>query len=327
VSTPNVPSEAELRRFHADLTSLIGPIAPDQKLGIALSGGPDSLALLLLCQAAFPGQTLAATVDHGLRAESADEALQCAAICADIGVAHTILTPATPITGSLQAAARAARYQLLGEWANAKAISHILTGHHSDDQAETVLMRLNRGSGLAGLAGIRAVNGRIVRPVLGWRRDELADLAAQSGLTAIADPSNQNDRFDRARIRKAMASADWLDAAAMAKSAAALADAEQALDWITHSLSETRLSADTGRCTLSEPHNLPKEISRRLVLVALKTLDPTIAPSGPELMRFIALLQAGSKVSIGSLVGESRRDLWLFTKAPARSPRQPTHSP
>jgi tRNA(Ile)-lysidine synthase len=327
VPTPNVPPEADQDRFHADLTSLIGPIAPDQTLGIAFSGGPDSLALLLLCHASFPGQTKAATVDHGLRAESADEARHCATICVGLGIPHTMLAPATPITGSLQAAARTARYQLLSEWADANAISHILTGHHADDQAETLFMRLNRGSGLAGLAGIRATNGRIVRPVLGWRRDELAGLAKLSGLSAIADPSNQNDRFDRARIRKAMAGADWLDTIAMAKSAAALADSEEALVWMTQSLSETRLTVSTDRCALSEPQTLPKEIGRRLVLAALKALDPAIAPSGPELMRFIASLQAGSKASIGSLVGESRKNQWFFTKAPPRSPRGPVHSP
>jgi tRNA(Ile)-lysidine synthase len=323
VLTPNVPNEAEQKRLHADLTGLIGRIAPDQQLGIAFSGGPDSLALLLLCQAAFPGQTQAATVDHGLRTESADEARHCAAICAGLGVSHTILTPAAPITGSLQAAARAARYQLLSEWADAQAINHILTGHHADDQAETLLMRLNRGSGLAGLSGIRAVNGRVIRPLLAWRRAELAAISAASGLAMIHDPSNGDDRFDRVRMRKALAESNWINQDALAVSAAALGDAERSLNWMVDRLANDHITTHAGLVTLTQPDQLPVELRRRLVLRALALLDTGCKPSGPELGRLIATLAAGGKASIGGLMGHCTRSGWNFSHAPPRkTPRK-----
>ncbi|MEC7398775.1 MAG: tRNA lysidine(34) synthetase TilS, partial [Pseudomonadota bacterium] len=118
-----------------------------------MSGGPDSLALLLLAQAAFPGMVEAATVDHGLRSESADEARFVAGLCRDRGIPHEILTCAVE-AGNMQDRARSARYAALDQWAKEHAIAAIATAHHADDQAETLLMRLNRGSGLSGLSGI-----------------------------------------------------------------------------------------------------------------------------------------------------------------------------
>ncbi|MEY2927739.1 MAG: hypothetical protein RL367_2216 [Pseudomonadota bacterium] len=327
VSTPNAPNEALTSEFRSSLTSLIGPVAAGQRLGVAFSGGPDSLALLLLCRAAFPGQTRAATVDHGLRPDSRQEARHCAAVCQTLGVAHHILVPATAITGSLQAAARAVRYHLLGEWADANRIAPVMTGHHADDQAETMAMRLNRGSGLAGLGSIRAVNGRIARPLLGWRRPVLAQVARDSGLAVISDPSNQNDRFDRVRIRQALAQADWLDVAAWGQSAAALAQAETALAWAVTQAAASRLSHSGDAIILTDPAALPAEIRRRLVLLALAGLDPAAAPSGPETARFIATLMAGGKASIGHSVGENRDGSLVFRLAPPRSPRRATRSP
>lgn len=323
---PNVRSDAAVGDFLADLNRLIGPVSPDVILGIAFSGGPDSLALLLLAHAALPGQIRAATVDHQLRRESADESAHCASVCASLGIAHDILTPAQAITGSVQAAARSVRYALLHTWADEQGIVHILTAHHADDQAETMMMRLNRGSGIAGLAGIRAVNGRVVRPVLTWRRERLASIVAASGCTALSDPSNRDDRFDRARIRKALASANWIDAAAMASTAATLADAEVALVWATEQAAEKHLQTGDQSCTIVAPGSLPTEIRRRLVGRALTTLDPACLSSGPETMRLMASLLAGGKASIGALIGENRGGDWHFTKAPPRSPRNAVNS-
>jgi tRNA(Ile)-lysidine synthase len=101
------PDPDDVARFRRDLGALAGG-APG-RIGIAVSGGPDSVALLLLAAAAYPGAVAAATVDHGLRPESAAEARLVAALCAARGIAHAILTPDAPIGGSLQAAARAAR--------------------------------------------------------------------------------------------------------------------------------------------------------------------------------------------------------------------------
>jgi tRNA(Ile)-lysidine synthase len=146
-----------LARFQADLDRLTGGAG---RVGIAVSGGPDSLALLLLAHAAIPGGIAAATVDHGLRAEAAGEAAFVAALCATLGIPHATLRPGAPITGNIQSSARKARYALLEIWADQHNLDWIATAHHADDQAETLLMRLSRGAGVAGLSGVRAVNGR-----------------------------------------------------------------------------------------------------------------------------------------------------------------------
>ncbi|TMM47370.1 tRNA lysidine(34) synthetase TilS [Qipengyuania marisflavi] len=205
-------------------------------MGIAVSGGPDSLALLLLAHAALPGQVQAATVDHGLRPESADEAAMVASLCEKLGIAHRIL-PVEVERGNLQARARKARYTALAEWADEQAIDAILTAHHADDQAETLVMRLNRGSGMAGLAGVRGLALltdaiRLVRPLLNWRKSELEKVCADAGVEPASDPSNENESFDRVRIRRALATSDWLDPLAIAQSAHLLAEAQETIGWM-----------------------------------------------------------------------------------------------
>src|SRR3954452_12256106 len=142
-----VPGPALIDRFRGDLDALI---APGERLGVAVSGGPDSLALLLLAAAARPGAIEAATVDHALRPESRGEAEMVAQICGRLGVPHAILTVewAEPPASAILERARAARYQLLAVWANERKLGAVVTGHHADDQAETLLMRLNRGAGV-----------------------------------------------------------------------------------------------------------------------------------------------------------------------------------
>ena len=312
----NALPEAAVERFRGDLEKLIP--AREARLGIAVSGGPDSLALLLLCNAAFPGQCLAATVDHQLRAESAAEARFVAEICASLGIAHATLAPASPIAGSIQSAARAARYALLRRWAEEKGIDAILTAHHADDQVETLLMRLNRGSGVGGLAGIRALNGNVVRPLLHWRRQELAEIVDRAGIVPMSDPSNTDDRFDRARIRKAIAASDWLDPAAMARSAAAQAESDEALGWM-----EDRLFAERARKTaealcLADPLSLPAELQRRLLIRCIRALDDDWQPNGPDIQRLAESLRIGGKASIGRLLARATPDSWEFMPAPPR---------
>src|SRR5690606_4468682 len=233
----NAVAPGPVARFAAECTRLwpAGDV-PGLKLGLAVSGGPDSLALLLLAAAARPGGVEAATVDHGLRPEAAAEAEMVAELCSRLGVPHrTLAVRLAP--GNLQDQARRARYDALGEWARERGAQALATAHHADDQAETVLMRLNRASGLAGLAGIRArgtwpsTGLTLFRPLLGWRKAELKALVASTGLIPAQDPSNADPRFDRARLREALATADWLDPAAIARSASHLAEAEEALDW------------------------------------------------------------------------------------------------
>jgi tRNA(Ile)-lysidine synthase len=303
----------QVARFRADLERLTGG-AP-VRLGLAVSGGPDSLALLLLAAAAYPGRVQAATVDHGLRPESGKEAAHVAGICRALDVPHAILRAEMTEVSNVQAKARARRYALLGQWLGDIGAHHLATGHHLDDQAETLIMRLSRGAGVGGLSGIRAVNPPIVRPLLGWRRAELAAIVDAAGIAAVADPSNADERFDRACIRRHLAEAGWLAPASLARSAAALAEAEQALAWMTDRLREERVAATPEGLTL-DPDGLPPELRRRLVLAVFAAMGRP-APRGEALARLLAALAAGGTATLAELKcsGGVR---WHFAPAPPR---------
>ena len=305
-------TEAQVTRFAADLDAL----APTGTVSLAVSGGPDSIALLLLANAARPGAIIAATVDHGLRPEARAEAELVGLLCADIGVPHTILTVTVPDDPQgLQAAARDARYRALANWAEREGAVAIATGHHLDDQAETVLMRLARGSGVGGLSGMparRALDrATLIRPLLHWRRKELAAIVTAAGITAIDDPSNRNPRFDRTTAR-ALLEVGWPDPKRLAASADHLAEAEQALVWACGQLSEERLDED-GKGVSVDMDGLPREFVRRLALAAFARLH-TAPKRGDELDRLIDRVGAGSVSTLaGVRVAPGAR--WRFTRA------------
>ena len=234
-----------------------------------------------------------------------------------LGVPHATLVPEEPIRGNLQSAARAARYALLADWAGREGIACLLTGHHIDDQAETLLMRLDRGAGLSGLAGIRAeavIAGlRVRRPLLGWRRIELASISAAAGLEPVDDPSNADPHYDRARLRAALAEAPWLDPAALARSAAALAEAEAALDWTTARLIAERVQR-AGETISFDPEGIPAELRRRILLHILRPAQP---PRGADLQRLIATLEAGGTATLAGMRCEGG-ERWRFAPAPPR---------
>lgn len=191
----------------------IGWFEPMPRLAVAVSGGADSLALCLLAQEwarARGGEVLGLTVDHGLRPEAAAEAEAVGLRLAGQGIRHAVLRweGPKPSTG-VQEAARAARYRLLLDHCRREGVLHLLLGHHRDDQAETVLMRLARGSGADGLAGMAAVREvgacRLVRPLLGVPRARIEATLVERGETWLDDPSNRSDRFARVRLRHAAA--------------------------------------------------------------------------------------------------------------------------
>jgi tRNA(Ile)-lysidine synthase len=316
------PAPDLVERFRRDLEALAKVPAA---LAVAVSGGPDSLALLLLAEAAFPGRVQAATVDHRLRPESAEEAAEVAAVCRALGCPHSILAVTVPAAGEgLQAEARRARYEALGRWMGAAGVATLLTAHHQDDQAETLVMRLLRGSGVAGLAGVRASlpfpaageGAAIVRPLLGWRRGELAAIVRDAGLEPADDPGNRNDAYDRARIRRRLAETPWLDAAAIARSAAALADAEEALDTMSARLFEERTEEKDGSL-LFQPGDLPPELVRRVLLRCLRRIAPDAAPRGAQLGALAARLHSGGTLTLAG-VKASAGETWRFEPAPAR---------
>lgn len=308
-----------MKRFAADLDALA---PPDERIGIAVSGGPDSLALLLLSAAARPESVEAATVDHGLRPESSDEAAMVAERCAKLGVPHRTLLAdwSEPPSSNVQAEARAMRYRLLNEWAIGRGLAAVATAHHADDQAETLLMRLARGAGVGGLGGTHARRAlseevMLVRPLLGWRKEELIRLVADAGLTAVDDPSNRDPRHDRSRIRQWLAASDWADPARLALSASAIRDADEALDWALAPLIGSRIKQDGG-ALLIEPFDLPRELRRRLLLAAFAELGAA-PPKGPELIRALEALERNEIVTLSDLKLEGG-PLWRLSVAPPR---------
>jgi len=217
----------------AAIDRFLSRLEPVDALAVALSGGSDSTALLhLLHRRAAVGDAprlIAITVDHGLRAGSDEEAKTVAAACAALGIEHRIAkwTGRKPATG-LQEAARLARYDLLRGSALAAGADVVVTGHTQDDQIETAIMRGERGDGrgLSGMAEAVLYRGDcwILRPLLSVRRAALRDLLGVSGISWIEDPSNLDERFERARMRLAggPASADvemlsMIDSAAAAR--------------------------------------------------------------------------------------------------------------
>ena len=296
-------------------------------MGLAVSGGPDSMALLLLAAAARPGAIAAATVDHRLRPESAAEATMVGTVCARLGVPHAVLVVSVP-EGNVQAGARAVRYAALADWLAAEGLGALATAHHADDQAETLLMRLTRGSGVAGLAGVRArglVPGTelpLLRPLLGWRRAELAGVVEAAGLVAAQDPSNADPKYDRARLRQALSGADWLDVPALAASASHLADADAALDWAARR--EWAECVERGAMGLVYRPRAPRAVALRVIARIVGELGGEEA-RGSAIARLFDTLVAGRTGSLGSLVARPARDGWHFMPAPQR--RAPKSGP
>ena len=304
------------------------------RIGVAVSGGPDSLALLLLAAQVRPGAIEAATVDHKLRPESADEARFVAGICEDLGVPHRILEVdwGKAPQSAFQERARIERYRLLREWAKTCDARVLMTAHHLEDQAETFLMRLARGSGIKGLAAMRPIaptpgsgadgGPKLVRPLLGWRRSELEDVCRAAGIQPVADPSNDDDQFERVRVRKALRSVAWLDAAAVARSAANLAGADAALHWATTQAWDQRVAVGDSEIRF-EPTGLPDEILWRFArraLLQLATEGQGADLRGRELDRLLPQLKAGRRATLRGVLC-SGGQMWRFIPAPNRTRR------
>jgi tRNA(Ile)-lysidine synthase len=233
----------------AELDVLFAPLRPFPLLILAVSGGADSMALLHLVARwsqldPDPGRrVLVATVDHGLRPGSRAEAERVAQAARALGLTHEVLSweGTKPATG-LQDAARAARYRLLAELAwrmGGHEQAGIVTAHTEDDQAETFLMRLARGSGLDGLTGMSASRllesaaaSTLLRPLLATSRARIEATLRARGIAWIEDPSNECDRFERVRLRKARAGLEaiGLTSDKVALSAQRLARARAALE-------------------------------------------------------------------------------------------------
>ena len=270
----------------AEVRSLFADLADHPVLVLAVSGGPDSTALLLLAarwrKALRRGPKLVAvTIDHGLRAEARREALAVKRLARSLGVEHrTLRWRGRKPSAGLQQAARLERYRLLAEAARAANAQHVLTAHTLDDQAETVLIRMTRGSGVSGLGAMARIAPlpasseeiALVRPLLELRKARLVATLRKAGVAFADDPSNRDPRFTRARLRTAMPvlEREGLTAARLALLARRVRRSEAALEVVVDvaaaALAPAGWSAtDPIALDVTRFSQLPAEIALRLL--------------------------------------------------------------
>ena len=301
-------------RFPEQMDDCLGGAPPPAALGVAVSGGGDSMALMALLAgwAAGRGVTLAAvTVDHGLRPEASEEAALAARQAARFGLAHdTLKWGGWDGAGNLQDAARRARAGLIADWATARGIAAVALGHTLDDQAETVLLRLARGSGVDGLAGMaprrRADGVTWLRPMLALGRAELRDWLAAEGIPWADDPSNLDPRFDRVKARRALTALAPLGigAGGLAATARHMARARRALEEAVRDAARALARATpTGDVEIARDGlaRLPAEIRLRLMAHALRFVAS--APYRPRLDALERLTDAALAGRGGTLHG------------------------
>lgn len=288
---------------------------PPAMLGVAVSGGSDSLGLLHLLhdwRATGGPELRAATVDHGLRNAAAHEAVEVARLCAGLGVAHdTLAWRDGDGAGNLPDRARRARYALLRGWAAAHGIGDVAVGHTEDDLAETFVMRLSRGSGVDGLAAMRGRwrQGPVTfhRPLLDLRRADLQAMLRTRRVSWIEDPTNADPAFERARVRGGLEAlaASGLDVPALAGTARRLAEARTALDHAARQAARDIVRIEAGDILLDRDglNALSDEVARRILQAALRWINGAeYPPRGDGMSRFLAAARAGTAMTLQGCV-------------------------
>lgn len=271
------------------------------KVGVMVSGGGDSVALLHLMHrlSVQKGwQVQAVTVDHGLRPEAAAEAAAVARLCADLGVPHRICKWTGPeATGNLMDQARRARFALVADWAQGAGIGHVVMGHTADDQAESFLMGLTRASGVDGLSGMRKEwrdKGLVwLRPMLALSRADLRGYLRGQEIEWVDDPTNEDQTYARVRARKALIVLQDLGI-----DAAGLAQVSDHLDMVRQALTDAVAAAAHGaedgtgalRFDRAQVLALPEEVQRRLWIAALRWISGAQYP--PRAAGLAAVQQA-----------------------------------
>jgi tRNA(Ile)-lysidine synthase len=264
------------------------PFERRPRLAVAVSGGADSMALTLLARRwadARGGEITALTVDHRLREAAAAEAVQVGQWLAQRGIGHRILVrDGGRPSGGVQAAARQARYRLLEGWCREAGVLHLLVGHQREDQAETLLLRLARGSGLDGLAGMAGCAEhaacRILRPLLSVPRARLQATAQAAGQGWIDDPSNRDTAYARVRLRQAegLLAEAGLGAERLAATAGRLGRARAALEGaVAAALAQAAMIHPAGFVRLD-----PAKLLAAAEAVGLRALAAVVALVGGE---------------------------------------------
>jgi tRNA(Ile)-lysidine synthase len=284
---------------------------PPTRLGVAVSGGSDSLALLVLLHGmrrTGGPELFAVTVDHGLRKESAAEATQVARICAGLNVPHETLNwTGWDGQGNLPDQARRARYSMMAKWAQEHSIGDIAVGHTANDQAETFLMRLGREAGVDGLSAMARswrTGGTVFhRPLLQARREALRGILREKGLGWVEDPSNEDTAYARVRARQALAALEPLGItiAGLSSVAQHMSDVRHLLYTLVLQAAQDFVRVQAGDLLIDRVgfDALPPEISRRLLQAALKWVSGAeYAPRGRAMKGLVQAIAAGRDMTL-----------------------------
>lgn len=305
-----------MTQLQADILSAVGsafPTDPPAKLGVAVSGGGDSVALLHALAQLWDRETVelhAATVDHGLRPQARQEAEWVVRTCENLGITHSTLRwKGWDGQGNLQDAARRARYGLLTDWAQSWQIPEVALGHTADDQAETVLMRLSRGAGVTGLSAMPLRRRRdgisFVRPMLGLLREDLRDFLRMQDATWLEDPSNEDPAYERVRARQALDALApmGLTVRSLSQVAENMGQAAAALNWYAFLAARDVIQVDGGDVLIARSpfRTLPDEIARRLIMEAVRWIGGTTYP--PRRTPLAQLIRAARGGDDGTLGG------------------------
>lgn len=304
---------------------------PPERLGVAVSGGGDSVALLSVMVEYARTHEIelhVITVDHGLRAESREEVALVTDMCARWELPHHVeYWTGWQGEGNLQASARDARYELIADWAYGNQIGHVALGHTADDQAETFLMRLARGSGVDGLSAMapRTVRFGItwIRPFLRIERSALRSYLRAAQLEWCEDPSNENRDFERVRVRDALTVLGSLGVHTdtLVDVAHHMSQAREALDWQTFLAARdiTTMVQGVVALDLRKFRMLPEEIGRRLLVHALTwTSSSVYPPRGPAVVRTLEAVRAGRGATLdGCQIQVKDHIVWVFRELSA----------
>jgi tRNA(Ile)-lysidine synthase len=316
--TPTSPPEPLTSGEFAAALAALAHFEARPFLAVAVSGGPDSLALAILADRwarERGGRICAVTVDHRLRPESAAEIHRLSGWLSARAIRHEILvwSEKKPTSG-IQAVARAARYSLLAGWCREHACLHLMTAHHREDQVETFLIRRRAGSGPDGLAGISAMREladcRLLRPLLGVPKARLSALLEAERQPFITDPSNRNPAFERSRLRSAEAVPAGADLAALVDEIRSLGGERLTQERRRDALLARAVSLHPGGFAVIDPGPVltaPHEIAERVLGAAVATIGAGTYPARrPRVARLREALEAGR----GHTLGGCRFVIW-----------------
>lgn len=289
------------------------PILKNSKIAVAVSGGSDSLALCVLLNQfvkEYGGQLHCLTINHQLRNDSLSEAIKVGEILKELGINHHIIPwEGDKPKSNIQEEARIARYNLLTEYCHNHDISYLATGHQKNDQAENFIIRLEHGSGVYGLSGIPSIGEfnkiKIIRPLLSFTKQELQDFLISQNIEWVEDPSNQNEKFTRVKIRNILNQyPEWIDKLATVSNN--LSKTKDCIEYfLNKSIAELVEHHSSYVAIKQEGFNeLPQEIRFRMLTKLLQDFSSNPKPArGERLENLLAKIETGKAFKASTLSG------------------------